>query len=103
VGLTVQKVCVALLLALCVGVQLLEVSGRWDQTLQDANDEAGIVAMVLCVGAALSFAGTVLKSIRLSRIGCCFVPVALPGTFVLSHVQLVLRPFDASPPRALRI
>jgi hypothetical protein len=39
---------------LCVGLYVLEMSGRWDQSMQDANDEASLVAIVLCVGVALA-------------------------------------------------
>jgi hypothetical protein len=49
------------MLTACVAVYALELSGRWDRTLGDANDEAGIVAVVLCIGIAISVAGTVLK------------------------------------------
>jgi hypothetical protein len=59
---------VAVLLILCVGVQLLEVSGRWDQNLEDANDEAGLVAIVLCVGTAIAAAGALLARICLPRV-----------------------------------
>jgi hypothetical protein len=103
VARTVHKLFVVLLLALCIGVHVLEVSGRWDQTLQDTNDEAGIVAAVLCVGVALAFTGTLLKCIRLSRIGTSFVLAALPGAKVLSAIQGVPRLSAASPPLALRI
>ena len=43
------KLFVALLVTLCVAVYLLEMSGRWDRSIQDANDEAGFVAIVLCI------------------------------------------------------
>jgi hypothetical protein len=55
----------AALLTLFVGAQLVEMSGHWDRSLQDANDEAGLVAIVLCVGVALSAAATLLN--RLGR------------------------------------
>jgi hypothetical protein len=67
VRVIVGKLCVATLLILCVGLYLLEMSGRWDQSIQDANDEAGFVAIVLCIGVALSVAGGVIASIRASR------------------------------------
>ena len=62
----VRKFFVAALLTLCLGVQLLEMSGRWDRTMNDANDEAGVVAIVLCVGAAVAAVGTLLSRIRFS-------------------------------------
>jgi hypothetical protein len=61
------KLFVAILLSLCVGVYVVEMSGRWDHSIQDANDEAGVVAIVLCIGVALSAAGLVITRIRASR------------------------------------
>jgi hypothetical protein len=61
------KLFVAMLLTLCVGVYVAEMSGRWDHSIQDANDEAGVVAIVLCVGLALSAAGSLITRIRASR------------------------------------
>src|SRR5215831_92141 len=61
------KLAAAFLLAVAIGVQLLEVSGRWDRTFQDANDEAAIVAIVLCVGLALTTAATVLPRLTVTR------------------------------------
>jgi hypothetical protein len=61
------KLFVAVLLTLCVGVYVVEMSGRWDRSIQDANDEAGFVAIVLCVGVALSAAGSLITRIRTSR------------------------------------
>jgi len=63
----VGKLSAAVLLTVCIGVQLLEVSGRWDRTIRDANDEAGLVALILCVGLAVTTAGTLRSRIRLSR------------------------------------
>ena len=54
------RLIAAVLLTLCVGVHILEASGRWDGTFADANDEAGIVAVVLCIGIAIAVAGSVL-------------------------------------------
>jgi hypothetical protein len=53
-----SKIIAGMVLAIAIGVQLLEVSGRWDRTFQDANDEAVLVAVVLCVGLALTTAAT---------------------------------------------
>jgi hypothetical protein len=66
----VRKLFVATLLSLCVGVHVFELAGRWDRTFQDANDEAGIVAVVLCIGVAVSVAGTILERIGAGT-GCC--------------------------------
>jgi hypothetical protein len=62
------KLLAAGLLAICLGIHALEVSGRWDQTLADANDEAALVAIVLCVGMSISAAAMLLAPVRPSRI-----------------------------------
>ena len=64
---TAGRLFVATLLTLCVVISALELSGRWDRSLQDADDEAGFVAIVLCVGVALSTAGSLIAHIRTSR------------------------------------
>jgi len=68
VRITVGKVFASILLTLCIGIHVLEASGRWDQTFQDANDEAVIVAVILCVGVAVSGASARLSALRLTRI-----------------------------------
>ena len=55
------RLVVAGLLTLCVVICALEFSGRWDQTLHDANDEVAILAVVLCVGVAIAGANVILK------------------------------------------
>jgi len=100
---TVRKVAVASLLVLCVAIHVLELSGRWDRTLPDVNDEAGLVAVVLCVGAAMSFARTLLGTVVLQRFHVR-VHVALEPLRGLSFVSEC--PFDrlaSSPPLPLRI
>jgi hypothetical protein len=52
------------LLAVCVGVQLLEASGRWDRSLQDADDEVVVVVLVLCVGVAFVAARAMIDRLR---------------------------------------
>jgi uncharacterized membrane protein len=59
-----RRLMLAVLLALCVGVQLLEASGRWDLTLRDANDEASIVVVVLCVGVAVAVVARFVANVR---------------------------------------
>ena len=59
VRFAIGKLLAATLLTLCVGVQALEASGRWDGTFQDSGDEAVIVTVVLCIGSALLVAGVV--------------------------------------------
>jgi hypothetical protein len=64
----IEKVFVTVLLTLCLGAHLVELSSVWDRTIDDANDEVSIVSVVLCVGVALSAAGTLLNRIRGSRV-----------------------------------
>src|SRR5579864_3957466 len=58
------RLVVAALLAMCVCIYALEMSGRWDRSIEDANDEAGFVAIVLCIGVALAAAGSLIAYIR---------------------------------------
>ena len=45
----------AVIVAICIGVPVVEAFDRWDQTLADGNDtEANVVVAALCVGLALS-------------------------------------------------
>jgi hypothetical protein len=99
----VQKVFVAILLTLCVGVHVLELSGRWDRTFQDANDEAGIVGVVLCIGVAVSVAGTILKRL-IARTACrlIIVPTFAPIRIAALRFSLPVSLFS-SPPLPLRI
>jgi hypothetical protein len=98
------KLFAAVLLTLCVGIHALEVSGRWDQTLPDANDEAGIVAVVLCVGVAFAVAGAWSKAIRLVRMLTGFrartaVAIVSPRDVFGCHPLFAASP----PPLPLRI
>jgi len=91
------KLLVAALLTLCVGIHVLEVSGRWDRTFQDANDEAGIVAVVLCIGVAVSVAGTILK--RLVALTICRLIVVQTFTPIrISDSPFSLPVYLSSPP-----
>ena len=68
--ITIGKLFAVALLTLCVGVQALEASGRWDRTFQDSGDEAVLVTVALCIGAALLAADAIRR--RLS-------PTAIPS------------------------
>ena len=98
-----RKAFVGVLLAFCMGVQILEVSGRWDQTFRDANDEAGIVAIVLCVGIAIALARTLLARVRFTRSTLQVLELRLSGAVAGSRLSLILSPLPGSPPTALRI
>jgi len=58
----------ATLLTLCVGLQVLEASGQWDQTLKDASDEAIVVTIVLCIGSGLVAARVLQNAFSLFRL-----------------------------------
>jgi hypothetical protein len=66
VRFTVGRMLAAALLTLCVGLQVLEATGRWDRTIQDTGDEAVIVTVILCVGAALGVAAAVRQRLRMA-------------------------------------
>jgi hypothetical protein len=91
----------AVLLTLCLGVQVLEATGRWDGTLQDTTDEAVVVAVVLCVGAGIAAARAMRRHLSLSAIRSVIVAVRTarqPPTFFSQPLA-----FFPSPPRSLRI
>ena len=98
----VGKLSVAVLLTLCVGANLVELSTRWDRTIQDANDEAGIVAVVLCVGVALSAAGTLRNRIGASLTVSRIVPASL-ALRCHSDSRIIVPILTSSPPTSLRI
>jgi hypothetical protein len=51
-----RELLIACLLTVAAAACIAEATGRWDVTIHDANDEAGLVAVVLCVGAAVATA-----------------------------------------------
>ena len=102
VRVTIGKLLAATLLTLCLGVQVLEATGRWDRTFQDTGDEAVIVTVVLCIGAALVAAGALRRRLSPSTMSSAivgsgstsltmFVPPAVPQSR------------STSPPLSLRI
>ena len=96
-----RKFLIAVLLVLCVGVQLLEASGRWDRTFKDANDEAGIVVIVLCVGIAIAVATNLFLRALPSPVRL----TALVSSVILDtrgHQSFVVLSCDG-PPLSLRI
>jgi len=92
----------ATLLTVCVGVQVLEATGRWDRTLQDTGDEAVIVTIALCVGAALVVARGTTYGISLPALRSRVILVrdAAVGSFVPRRIDPTLY---SSPPGSLRI
>jgi hypothetical protein len=98
---TVGKLLAATLLALCIGVQVLEASGRWDRALKDTNDEAIIVVVVLCIGAAVAAARALLARVPQSRIIVRIVLAATTPSPWPSRLALSIS--CGSPPVSLRI
>ena len=98
---TVGKLLAAALLSLCIGVQVLEASGRWDRALKDTNDEAFVVVVVLCIGAAVA-AGALFARVRPSRmISRIVVAATTPTSWPASRLALCIS--CGSPPVSLRI
>ena len=99
---TVGKLFAATLLVLCIGVQVLEASGRWDRALKDTNDEAIILVVVLCIGAAVATGGARLARSRPASISSHIVLAATsPSLWPAS--RLAISSSCASPPVSLRI
>ncbi|HMF97553.1 MAG TPA: hypothetical protein VKE96_24805 [Vicinamibacterales bacterium] len=100
--LTIGRLLAATLLALCIGVQALEATGRWDQTFQDTGDEAIIVTAVLCIGAALVVAGAMRHRVSLSVITSP-IPAARAADLPRFVPPAACSASSASPPLSLRI
>lgn len=101
VHVTVGKLLAATLLTLCLGLQALEATGRWDRTLPDTGDEAVIVTVVLCIGAALVAARFVRPAVSLSLIRSLIL--VRPTAFHQSVLSTTAPAVSASPPVSLRI
>jgi hypothetical protein len=102
VRVTIGKLLAATLLTLCVSVQALEATGRWDRMLQDTSDEAVIVTVVLCIGAALLVAGPLRRLLSPSMISSAIAAsVSTPWTVFVPPA--FWRSRSASPPLSLRI
>jgi hypothetical protein len=102
VRVTVGKLLAATLLTLCVGVQALEATGRWDRMLQDTSDEAVIVTVVLCIGAALLAAGALRRRLSPSMIWSA-IAVIVSARWTVFVPPAVCRSRSTSPPLSLRI
>ena len=98
----IGRLLAAILVTLCVGLQVLEATGRWDRTVQDSGDEAIIVTFALCIGAAVATARRLLARVRISPIATRLplVPSILPRALT---PLCPLLPLAASPPLPLRI
>ncbi|HJZ73758.1 MAG TPA: hypothetical protein VKE51_18580 [Vicinamibacterales bacterium] len=99
---TISRLLAATLLALCVGVQALEATGRWDRTFQDSGDEAIVVTVVLCIGAALVVAGATRHTVVLTAVRSRHAVVRrTPLSLFASSAPLSAS--STSPPLSLRI
>jgi len=99
----IGKLVVTMMLTLCVGVCALELSGHWDRTFKDANDEAGAVAIVLCVGIAVSAAFALRAAIRPFLMRSRFDAVLARLDIVADGHSLPLPSPASDPPLPLRI
>jgi hypothetical protein len=99
---TVGKVLAATLLVLCIGLQVLEASGHWDRALKDTNDEAIIVIVVLCIGAAVVTAGALAARVRPVRI-LSHIVLAATSPSLWPATRLAISSSCTSPPVSLRI
>ena len=90
------------LLTLAIGLQVVEATGHWDRSFQDAADEGVIVTVVLCVGAALVVAAVTRPRITLSVI---HTPVVIRLAAALECFPSVgaASACNTSPPLSLRI
>jgi hypothetical protein len=88
------------LLAVCIGVPVVEATGHWDRTLTDTGDEAVIVTIALCVGAALTVAGSLRVFAPSAAIHSRIVPLRPPFLTPLPFRHL---PAACPSPPSLRI
>ena len=78
VRITLGQLFAAVLVTLCLGVQVLETTGRWDKTLSDTADEAVVVAVVLCVGAGIAAAHAMRRHLSRFAMQSVIVVVRMP-------------------------
>jgi hypothetical protein len=89
------------LLTLAIGLQAVEATGHWDRSFEDTADEAVIVTLVLCVGAALVVAAATRPRISLSAM---HAPVVIRlATALAPCPALGAAACNTSPPLSLRI
>ena len=92
----------ATLLTLAIGLLVVEATGRWDRSFQDTGDEAVIVTLVLCVGAALVVAASTRPHISLSVIHAPIV-IRRPTPFECLSSLGAACLSNTSPPLRLRV
>src|SRR5262245_55473249 len=100
----VRQLLGAAIVAICVGVPVVEAFDRWDQTLSDGNDsEANVVLAALCVGFALSTVHTVVNRLFRFLSRRQVSPQSSTCVVWLATATLTAPNPTSSPPIALRI
>lgn len=99
---TIRTWLAVTLLTLAIGLQVVEATGHWDRSFQDTADEAVIVTVVLCVGAALVVAARTRPRISLSVIHAPIV-IRLATAFECLGSVGAASASNTSPPLGLRI
>jgi hypothetical protein len=102
VRVTISRLLAAALLILCLGAQALEATGRWDRAIQDTGDEAIIVTVVLCIGAALLAAGAIRRLLTRPPAPSAIVPTCA-NREPLFVPAAAWSAFSSSPPLSLRV
>ena len=99
--MTIGTLLAAVLVTLCIGLQVLEATGRWDRDFQETGDEAVLVSVVLCIGTALVVASAVRP--RAPRLSATLFNIFLATLLPLSGLPPSCSAFGTSPPISLRI
>jgi hypothetical protein len=91
------------IVAICLIAPIAETFDWWDHTAQDGNDtEANLIVVAVCVGLALSIAGTVVARIRILSSRSRTYRV-ISQRVVLPQPWLILPIPTSSPPTPLRV
>jgi hypothetical protein len=100
---TLRRLAIAAILAVCLGAPVAEMFDQWDHTYQDGNDtEANVVVVALCVGVALSVAGVFAARIRaLSSRSAVHIFACAPDRVTGSFFTIPIP--TGSPPTPLRV
>jgi hypothetical protein len=100
---TVRRLAIVAILAVCLGAPIIELFDQWDHTVQDGNDtEANVVIVALCVGLALSVTGVVVVRIRVMSLDSC-VRIVVSQTIRVAVSAFATPIPTVSPPTPLRV
>jgi hypothetical protein len=100
----IRRFVAAAIVAICIGVPLIEAFDSWDQTLRDGEDtEANLVVAALCVGFALSVVHTITS--RIFGLVATRTPPVAAALFLagIAILRLASPIPTGSPPVALRV